>query len=184
MAVENAVDGRRQRQRLQPLEVAVGELRALPVLGQVLAVAPQHVRVERPDERDRLARIRAVEVVAAENDRVGVDLGQHGLERPRHPVDVVERGDSSFAGIGDLDEHAPSLAHGARAHERPQRAHDPPCRPITLPTSSAATCRHEHERAVALLRVHAHGLWIVDELAREIREQFRHYARYSRCPGS
>ena len=33
----------------------------------------------------------------------------------------------------------------------------------------------EDERAVALLRLHAHGVRIVDELARQVREQLRHY---------
>ncbi len=123
MAVENAVDGRRERQRLQPLEVAVGELRALPVLRQVLAVAPEHVRVERPHERDDLARIRAVEVVAAENERVGVDLGQHGLERPRHPVDVVERGDLHSPGSAiSTSTRRPSRTALARTIVRSARA--------------------------------------------------------------
>ena len=34
--------------------------------------------------------------------------------------------------------------------------------------------QHEDESAVAFLGVHAHGVGIVDELAREIREQFGH----------
>ena len=34
---------------------------------------------------------------------------------------------------------------------------------------------HEDESAVALFGVHAHSVGIVDELAREIREQFGHY---------
>src|SRR5581483_5743685 len=76
--------------------------------------------------------------------------------------------------VGDLDEDAPALAKRARAHERAQRASN-----ATLPADHLAdvVCgdvQHEDERSVAFLLLDADRIGVVDELAREIREQLRH----------
>ena len=73
----------------------------------------------------------------------------------------------------------PSRAELARTTVRSARTIRPP-RPITLPTSSGRDVQVEDERAVALLALHVHCAGIVDELAREIREELGHDSR--RCP--
>ena len=127
VAVEDAVDRRRQRQRLQPLEVAVGELRALPLLGQVLAVAAKH-RARRATGAARPSRVGTGRRGSRRRAR------SHRRRRRRAPprAPTASRGCrrarrlSHGLWIGDLDEHAPAFARGARADERPQRARDPP----------------------------------------------------------
>src|SRR6516164_1884162 len=76
--------------------------------------------------------------------------------------------------VGDLDEHAAPVARRARTHERAQRAGDAALAADHLADVVLGHVQHEDERAVALLLLHAHGLRIVDQLAREVREQLRH----------
>jgi hypothetical protein len=72
-------------------------LLALVLLEQRALHVPAHIEgVEVADELVRLRRKRPPREIAAENDQVGalgLDLGQHGLERGCVPVDVRERGD-------------------------------------------------------------------------------------------
>src|SRR3954451_20801189 len=80
-------------------------------------------------------------------------------------------------GVGDLDDHTPPVAGGARAHERAERARDPALAADHLADVVCRDMQHETELAVALLLLHAHGLRVVDQLAREIREQLCHLLR-------
>src|SRR5262249_61357143 len=66
-----------------------------------IAVAADVVRVrQRSQQLQRLARERAADEVAAEDDRVrllSLDVAEHRVERGRIPVDVGDRRDSHYA---------------------------------------------------------------------------------------
>src|SRR5579862_4237392 len=73
--------------------------------------------------------------------------------------------------VGDLDEHASAITRSARAHECAQRARDASLTADHLADVIRGDVQDEDERAVTLLLFHANRLRVVDELAREIREQ-------------
>src|SRR4051812_38744154 len=77
--------------------------------------------------------------------------------------------------LRDLDEDPPALPYRARAHDRAQRARDPALAADHLADIVGRDVQHEHECVLALLRLHAHRVGLVDQLAREVREQLGHY---------
>ena len=104
-------------------------------------------------------------------------LGSSTKNAPSSPCGRPTRPTSTRSGAGQpaisTSTRRPSRAELARTTVRSARTIRPP-RPITLPTSSGRDVQAEDERAVALLALHAHRIGVVDELAREIREQLGH----------
>src|SRR5712692_4095758 len=97
MAVEDAVNLDRRRPPSSPRDRVVAETGANPVVRLAIAVAAHEPCVDAVDELERPLRKWAPEDVAAEHDRVEafpLDVGEHRVERVRHPVDVVERCDA------------------------------------------------------------------------------------------
>jgi len=175
VAIEDAVGRRGHRQGSEPIDVLSSEVLAVPVGECTLGIAADEDRpVDGSRELKRLPRERPGDQIASEDHGVGVDLRQNRFERPRHRVDVIQRRDAHLLRIGDLDEHAPPVAGGARANERAQSAGNPALAADHLADVVRRHVQHEDESIVALLGVHAHRVGVVDELAREVREQFGH----------
>ena len=90
--------------------------------------------------RERLRRLLAARADVAPDDdrRVVRHLGENGLQRGEVAVDVVERRDRRQS-VDDLELEPPPRLYAAGADDRAQSTREPPCRPITLPTSPSAT---------------------------------------------
>ena len=81
----------------QQADIPPDQQASLPPVGRAIAVAANELRVDAAHELDDLDRLRPEEQVASEDDCVdagGIHVGEHGFERPRHPVHVVQRRDS------------------------------------------------------------------------------------------
>ena len=109
VAIEHTVERKREWQRTQEVDLLRGEPAQHPIVGDarrlsVTVEALDQIAVGIPDdvarvgsaarELERLGRERSRDDVAAEHDRVGVDLVEHGFERRQVAVDVVQRGDA------------------------------------------------------------------------------------------
>ena len=182
VAVENAVELDRGRPRTRPLDGVSVEVREHPVVRLAVAVPTNELRVHRADELERLGRLRAEEYVAAEHDRVdayAVDLGQDGLERARHRVDVVERCDavplpvmvSHLYLVDDLEDDALSAPPVGRPRQLAECARDSALLPDHLADVVLRDEEPEQHDVVTLLPLEANRFGLVDEAAYEVLQQ-------------
>ena len=101
-------------------------------------------------------------------------LTGRGLEEDNPPLLTADDDPLVQALLHDLEQRPAPVPHRARADDRAQRTRDPTLAADHLADVVLGDVEDEHEGVVALLRLDPHGGRVVDELAREVRQQLRH----------
>ena len=100
------------------------------------------------------------------------------MRKPSRPCGLADGADHDPPGRQGVRQRSRHARAGPRARagldHRAQRAGDPPCLPITLPTSSWAHVQLEHELPILTLApLDAHLVGMVDQLAGEVGRAVR-----------